>query len=751
MDEGHHLEAQLLAVSWHRAQLIKGAEHIRAAATPSWWEGEAAFESHVRRGSASLCVLDACTGNIRNYHQGSFSLVEDDIRAAFGEDDAAQSLRALRSSGVARCFDLRRELINMKKACLCLFHDAQAVVRQLIRAESYFFQDHPEPLSLCDLSAPDRAHYYSICEWLQRAKGLVRVVHDARDFTKFLCMLPRHPGEASSPTEPRDSAVAADPAADSTIHPKLQTMPASFHSAKAVANANDFLQAVSQVDGASVAAGSVHAASWADAGAIPYAGATAAAEAAAGEAAVGEVAAGKGGSESAITGGRESAITGEVLQQSLEVVLAAHERALAWPSALTRCVRCSLIARGAAKALGMAAAIECYSRALSQLQADATATHRALLALLVETSDRLEHRCALESTSEVALIRRRLLASKHACQLEAVVGATAHVLTLVRQIAQRREAHAGDAPAARGFVAGDATRGHAAMFVPPQFEQLTAQLAAATAVARELDEAMRVSMAAEGWPPPAAAGRTRVVVGGEGGFECRRCARGFSKMWTAAMDGGGARGSRSCLCWECEGELRTEGVCPYDVPLAGSGASAGRAPTHHAFCIHQRKCVCCDGASFVPCEPCRMAQGDGEMVTALAALYSPEAVFLDFDRTLCTTKSGGSPLQGVHALDGELAAQAAARPTYVVTRNRHVDEIRTFLGAKGMQVAGITHVRKGVSKAAAMLELLPSLERSPACGGIRAIFADDDVREVSDPAVAALPSLLRVLFRRGAV
>jgi hypothetical protein len=86
----------------------------------------------------------------------------------------------------------------------------------------------------------------------------------------------------------------------------------------------------------------------------------------------------------------------------------------------------------------------------------------------------------------------------------------------------------------------------------------------------------------------------------------------------------------------------------------------------------------------------------------------------------------------------------------VVTRNRHVVEIGAFLKSKGVHAAGVKHAPQGISKAKAIVEVLPSLLcDSP--GTIRAIFVDDDVRECCDPALVKLPGLLRVLFRRGAV
>ena len=115
---------------------------------------------------------------------------------------------------------------------------------------------------------------------------------------------------------------------------------------------------------------------------------------------------------------------------------------------------------------------------------------------------------------------------------------------------------------------------------------------------------------------------------------------------------------------------------------------------------------------------------------------------------------------------------------WVVTRNSHAAEIATFLKGQGVPCEGVLVAKKGVSKAAAMLEALPGLALSSggaedadagnedhggggaaagaaatdAVAPVRAIFVDDSVREVCDEAIARLPGLLfRVLFRRGAV
>eukprot|EP00900_Chrysochromulina_parva_P001638 jgi/Chrpa1/11475/Chrysochromulina_OHIO_Genome00021003-RA len=778
------LLAERTARAWSRAHAIRG----KSTQTPAWWLGDAAFEADVRAlsdDSTSPSVLDVSPLNILNYSQGSFSLIEHDLHAAFGREAAAQSLAVLRTESVERCFALRRELVNMKKALLVLFQDAQRVVKQLRRAQNYFHisQSFEERAQLLD--SPRYEQYNSVCETLQRAKGLTRALHDARDLTKGLCTLPRHPEEHPRTARSGEMAIPAG----------LRNLPRSMHAWKALANADAFLAALGARDlslGAHDLSGApdLTVAGDDDAGSgQPGAAAEEEGEHESGpqQAAAATAAAQSCSGEALWTAsqlppsGYSVGITAEILSRGLSAVVAAHGQALDWPPSMTRYVRLVLIARGGAKALAMADATERYRATLQHVHERSASSLAALHAFMAHASARLEQagipsmnsaagvgmggpdgaddlpsRPTEELTDEVSdLWSCHLRASKHACQLEAILAANTQLLALISLVAARRTQHCGERMA-RSFVAGDAVRGAtAAMFVPPEFRQLAAQLAAITAEARQLDESMRRSIAVEGWPPPTSAGRARVVLDGVGAFECCRCERSCSGVWAAHI----LSGARSCVCWECEGALRSAGTCPHDGAYDGaarSGSSISKAPptgvSHAAFfCVHQQKCVVCDGASYATCTECRMGQGDGDAVAALCMQLEPEVLFLDFDRTLATTRSGGSPLDGVHALDVELAdLMAAGVPTWVVTRNRHVVEIGAFLKSKGVHAAGVKHAPQGISKAKAIVEVLPSLLcDSP--GTIRAIFVDDDVRECCDPALVKLPGLLRVLFRRGAV
>ena len=146
---------------------------------------------------------------------------------------------------------------------------------------------------------------------------------------------------------------------------------------------------------------------------------------------------------------------------------------------------------------------------------------------------------------------------------------------------------------------------------------------------------------------------------------------------------------------------------------------------------------------------------------------SPAAVFFDFDRTLCTTKTGNSPLNGRHTVDPELWGIASShRNVRVVTRNSFVEDIVTFLESQQGGAGGgrswkgrVHHVGKHVSKATIVND--PAMWRAADGADVAAaeaqagdadgkclMFVDDSIAELLDPKMAAVPGLTRVLFSR---
>ena len=180
-------------------------------------------------------------------------------------------------------------------------------------------------------------------------------------------------------------------------------------------------------------------------------------------------------------------------------------------------------------------------------------------------------------------------------------------------------------------------------------------------------------------------------------------------------------------------------------------------------------CLLCDGSW---CSTCRLYRGDGEEVCRLATLLQPAFIFLDWDRTFCSTRGGGSPLNGQHTLDQELLAlvhdrvsdsPVAHQPTvHIVTRNSYRDDILTFLGQYGLSREDIPihTVTKGQSKADVILRTVSSGGHGVSSGDtVRVLFVDDSIEELldegtlgeSDTASEPQLEILRLLFARGAI
>ena len=61
-------------------------------------------------------------------------------------------------------------------------------------------------------------------------------------------------------------------------------------------------------------------------------------------------------------------------------------------------------------------------------------------------------------------------------------------------------------------------------------------------------------------------------------------------------------------------------------------------------------------------------RGDAESVATAATRLRPTRIAFDFDRTVCSTKSGAMPIVGKHTVDMELVALMWQYPCAIVTR-----------------------------------------------------------------------------------
>ena len=198
------------------------------------------------------------------------------------------------------------------------------------------------------------------------------------------------------------------------------------------------------------------------------------------------------------------------------------------------------------------------------------------------------------------------------------------------------------------------------------------------------------------------------------------------------------------VCLECERCAREAGRCPF--------ATLNSRCDPRLFCRHTSstgQCLLCDECQG--CQTCRLCRGDGADVARLVEQLDPLLVFLDWDRTFCTTRGGGSPLRGSHTLDPELLAVVHDRPdrVHIVTRNSYRDDLREFLGRYVSDDIPIHTCKKGVAKAEVVFAQAPP----HAC----VLFVDDSIEEhlgFDEPAWEAKAkttgaNVHRVLFVRG--
>jgi len=177
----------------------------------------------------------------------------------------------------------------------------------------------------------------------------------------------------------------------------------------------------------------------------------------------------------------------------------------------------------------------------------------------------------------------------------------------------------------------------------------------------------------------------------------------------------------------------------------------------NAFCPHSLRCFVCDAPHS--CETlCQFSMGDGELVAEWIEQLKPYYLLIDFDRTLCSTKRGSSPLSKhqssvVHTIDAELMDilinQQLYKEAHVVTRNSHKADIEEFLRMNGLvYLSNNVHVvPKKKSKGSYIKETFYA--GSNLVDKI-SLYLDDDVRElVSDPFLQEDKRIYRVLFVRG--
>ena len=766
-----------------------------------------AWETHARACFAAFvegeCPLDVTRKNILNFSQGSFSLIEADLRATLPADLAAAVTKALVREGLAEAFDLRKNLVSLKKVLLHCWHAADPLEHELRRMATFWRDDMNFENGFVQVQ-----RYREVCVAHMRCKGASHAAYDGRVLTKQICCVPRHP-DAPRPA-------------------RLERMPASLTTRSWLRQARDALRA----------AGDAGDDDGDDAGDDD------------------------GDDDGDDTGDARDDIinTGDdVVEEgtktparaALDAFLAGVARRVrdddtsGWtgfifPKHVAALLERVLIARGGAKALAIrdeteryAAHLEATARAFEKVSARLEARTRSVETVLVDDfgargvcsfPDATDPRRVQKRTDPLPLddergspglrdvrtdVKEKNNRTRSFRERGVDYDETAVANLRVANVHDRlRGLLFGCAPATRDlswavaeilkkpgtrlFAAGDhggadffpaefrlgtliaRHRATVAKWRPVLFAELDAMVPGLAISGTTLSgtnlEAVKVprkktdaTSAAESDPgkgnatwPPDAAQKLPALSYLRGKQKCGACGGAFGGLWVQAG-----------TCFRCDAVARSAGVCPKSVRLDGGKQKtenrkhASPCP-RSAWCPHRRRCLACEALFFSGCASCGVTRGDGEDV-ALMAESAPSpllCVFLDFDRTLCATKRGASPrLAGSPPrfveFDAALMSVATSHgETHVVTRNRHVADIVAFLAHHGVRDAAskVHSVSRGESKAGAMRAAMAS---AAARGGktenlaeAEAVFVDDSIAELMDEEVAAIPGLTRVLFSR---
>ena len=275
-----------------------------------------------------------------------------------------------------------------------------------------------------------------------------------------------------------------------------------------------------------------------------------------------------------------------------------------------------------------------------------------------------------------------------------------------------------------GDVHASGARLSGSLVLPRECRQLAGALVTARRLLDACEPRVDAVIAAEGWPPTRFA-RSRLAAALQGGAAaCERCeGRAFKVAWC-----------RNGLCWGCERALRREGKCPFAhrCRLAARGRVGSLDEDSFGFCAHANRCFSCDSWS---CEQCGLTRGDGDDVARLLARLGPKALlFLDFDRTLSSTRGGADPAPTSDSRKRatadealvELAHSRAHGTVAVVTRNSHARSIRAFLDARGLTYVALHCVKKDkTTKAQVIIDHIARAGKDST-----ALFADDDLNEL---------------------
>lgn len=142
---------------------------------PNEWESYARAAASER--VYGLCVLDASPKTILSYQQGAMKYIQEDLTALLPPKMAESALRMCESRGdLTNAFELRRNVVNLKKVLLHSWHAAEPLEKELRRLSTFWRYD------MCFENGFVHAHRYrEVCVAHMRCKGATHAAFDGRD------------------------------------------------------------------------------------------------------------------------------------------------------------------------------------------------------------------------------------------------------------------------------------------------------------------------------------------------------------------------------------------------------------------------------------------------------------------------------------------------------------------------------------------------------------------------------------------
>jgi hypothetical protein len=600
-----------------------------------------------------LDVSEKQFDHLKNVASGSYDLVLRDLRAVLPTSVVVRLQEACTTSRVQEAFGIRRELINFKKICLHVWHSARELERELQQLTTFFYRDIQGDL---EGGFEHGEKYIVASNALTECRGVLTAIIDARNFVKAICCVPRHPrGERPSRLQQLPYSLGMYKMLEQSCSDSKggKDIPPS----KCTKTEVNYMHIHSALDAEMRKAVAALSATGVDA---------------------------EGKDEMHFVKGNE-----EALASFVESVL---------------------IARGATKALCIRAELVHFVSVLENLTKTmgTTSAKHDQQQRTVPTRSGDRGRSLRMCTCVLRDLHKWLLAIH-------TDGGCGHVFVAPDDLSQ--SSNSGGSSSGSGGTS-------ISMFMPPDFE-LVQQLSRVRQriEASGLVVRMREAIRSQGWPPPLA-----LCPAVQGKHECTsplKCGGRYSKLWL-----------RQGVCAECELQLRAQGRCPFrqscssNTSSSGGGGGGGGSGSYSTrrpfdgFCPHECRCFRCDIVlGWNGCALCGLVRGDGEdvrrrveqllqceaeqLAMKLRAKRQVEehqiqeqkqlaqkpqevrgstsrcrpkqllAVFLDFDRTFCSTKRGASPLHGSceHSIDPDLLWVATVcQHCYVITRNVHKAE-----------------------------------------------------------------------------